>query len=646
MPSNILSAETSSLLSEDTESLDIFKELSLESYACENLQERDFMSSGHLGTEGKSSNFSQVCDIFDDAQLTKRNLLSFIHVCIYNDALGEAHSFLLEFMGKHSHALASADIAQCAELLAKGWARKGNTEAVRELMDFITLPKPHGLAGRLSVNLFEYYLLSLVKQLRTITAADVRALLEEMRAAEGGGLNPQYLLHRPTLNSAEVALLRETLQRLDIRLDLKRYEHPRGALNKHLQAISASEEASPPYDPFEGIAHLETPSQMKALLEEQLEAEKAAVVKVPPVQGARFYDLEPRRMPPETYQRLLDLLEAEWTSTLRSAFEAHLALVRAKQKRLNGIPYAHYLTILEPEVYVRAMLEEIRKCSSFSEYYSPFASQLFETLGRKIEGAYLLRSNSKDGTLADFKRCYEAYVTEYTANPAMLSRVSPREYWQRVLLEEGGHHFYFDESKSWPVNVLRELGKDLYEIISADAHFNSLLMSALQGPEVEVETSTNNTSTPANSSSSSPTPVISFVYKSHDCFKTKREVRVHPLLIKLYEGASSAIHFETERLPMLSPPVPWVTTHFGGNLLVPSFLIRLPAAYPRAKLKRLPQHTFYPTFDALNALSLCPWKINGTVLDIATSVFRSCGNLELDIPVSLSKFGPLPRSSS
>ncbi len=553
----------------------------------------------------EGSHFSQTCDLFDDTALTKRNLLSFIHVCTYSDALPEAHAFFLEFVGKFGRSLPSADTAQCAELLIKGWARKGNTENVRELMRFITSTTT-GQKQRLTVPIFEYYLLSLVKQLKRITAADVRGLLQEMAES---GLSPQFLFYRSTLSSAELRLLKETLDRLGIRLHTRRYQHPRAPPNKHLVALEREQlPQQPPYDPFAGVADLQTGEQMTALLEEQLAAEMAATVKVPPVPGARFYDLEPRRLPAEAYQRLLDLLEAEWRETLAAGFAAHLDTVCSRQKRLNGIPYHHYLSILEPEFYVQAMLEEIRRCATFSEHYSPFASQLFEALGRRVMGEYLLRSNAADGTLADFKRCYAAYAVEYTRSPALMGQHSPREYWQQRLVEAGGHHFYFDESKQWPVNVLRELGKDLYEVISADAHFNSVLMGALQqsGPSEGV-------SGVSTSSSSSLTPVISFVYKSHDCFKTKREVRVHPLLIRLYEGACSAIHFETERLPMLSPPVPWVATNFGGNLLVPNFVIRLPAAYPRAMLRRTPVTQFYPTFDALNALSLCPWKINGRV---------------------------------
>ena len=380
--------------------------------------------------------------------------------------------------------------------------------------------------------------------------------------------------------------MHDFLSQPGIDLKLRNYIHPRAYHNQHMDEIMATEQKY--YDPFEGVDL----SRMDSLVEEQFKSEKDSVVKVEPI-DARFYDVE-EKMPQNFYKGLIDILETEWKVTLTEGFHNYIKCIRAKHKRLNGIPFVHYLTILEPDVYVEAMCEEIRKCASFSQFYSPFASQLFETLGRKIMSQYLLRSYTNDGTLHDFKQCYKQYV-KYTLSPDLIMKYNPREYWQHLL--ESGHHYYFDETKNWPKNVLKEIGKDLYEIISNDAMFNSDFLELIE-----------------SESSTAMQPVISFVYKNHDICKTKKELRVHPLLIKLYEGACSHIHFESERLPMLTPPVPWINPSFGGNLLVRNFIVRLPQFYPRQKLKKVPPHQMYPTYDSLNALSLCPWTINGKVL--------------------------------
>lgn len=551
-------------------SIDIFKELGIETYTCENLQDKDFMSSSII-------NNNEDVDIFDDTQLTKKNLLSYIHVCIYNDSLSEAHSFLLEFIGKFSNSLSSSDIAHCCELLIKGWARKGNTENVLELKEFIS----KSLKVTLNHQIYEYYLLSLAKQMKETTAEDVKALLDEMRQFN---LTPEHLFYRSTLNKGEIKFIHDFLDKLGISLRLRKFIHSKAYHNKHIEEILRTGQKD--YDPFQGIDL----SQMNAFVEAQFNSEKECVVKVAPI-DARFYDLEAKK-PQNYYEKLINILESEWRVTLTEGFQNYLSLIRSKHKRLNGIPFVHYMTILEPAVYVEAMMEEIRKCASFSEYYSPFASQLFQSLGSKIMTQYLLRSNTNEGTLEDFYQCYQQYV-QYTLQPDLIKRYNPREYWQHLL--ESDHHYYFDETKSWPNNVLKEIGKDLYEIISTDAKFNSLFMQLVR-PDF-----------------SALQPVITFLYKNHDTVKTKRELRVHPLLIKLYEGACSHIHFESERLPMLSPPVPWINPNFGGNLLIQNFIVRPPPLYPKQKLKKLPLHQMYPTYDSLNALSLCPWKINGNV---------------------------------
>ncbi|KAI2808518.1 hypothetical protein BLOT_006463 [Blomia tropicalis] len=564
---NLVAADLSIDCSTTIASTDIFQELGLDSYMCENLEE--VMQNNTI-----VRNNAESYDIFDDINLTKRNLLSYIHVSIYNDNLSEAHQFLLEFIGKFSNSLSTNDIGNCCELLIKGWARKGNTDNVIELMDFIR----NSLKLNLNTQIYEYYLLSLEKQIKETTKDNLEQVFSEMRSSN---IKPEYLFFRSTLNRKEIQLIRDMFQRFDVDLKLKKYNFPK--MNRSITNES--------------------------LVEEQFCTEIDSTIKVKPI-DAQFNDLDAKE--PETfYKRLIELLESCWKQSLAEGFQNYLRTIRSKHKRLNGIPFVHYMTLMEPEIYVEAMIEEIRKCSSFSESYSPFALHLFETLGRKIMSKYLLRSNQNDDTFADFKNCYEKYV-QYTMNPELIRKFNPREYWQHLI--ENGNHYFFDESKYWANNVLKEIGKDLYEVISNSTMFNSeiLLMSQMS----------------LNNKNQLIQPVISFLYKSHEMYKTKKEVRVHPLLIKLYEGARSDIHFESERLPMICPPVPWISSTFGGNLLHRSFIVRPPPYYPRKKLKNLPVNQMYPTFDSLNALSLCPWKINQKILDLAIDVFKNKGDLD------------------
>ncbi|KAH9418838.1 hypothetical protein DERP_004164 [Dermatophagoides pteronyssinus] len=533
-------------------------------------------------------------EIYEDAFMTKKNLLSYIHVCIFNDQLTEAHSFLMEFLGKFSNSLSSNDIATCCELLIKGMARKGSTEDVRDLISFIC----DKLKIKPSIHVYECYLLALCKQMKNVENKNtLNCLFEEMKK---NGLNPEYLLFRPILNHKEVKMIRTFLNENASDQKFRKFIHPKRYDNHLVEKILQTEQKH--YDPFEGIDL----SKMDDYVEQQFNIEMNSMVKVEPIE-ARFYDSDKSKS--ETfYKDLIKKLENKWKQSLMISFENYLKNLKQKHKRLSGIPFIHYMTIMEPEIYINVMLEEIRKCASFSEHYSPFSGQLFESLGRKIMQHYLLRSNMIDGTLNDFKQCYKQYV-KYTLDPEMIRKYNPREYWQYLI--ENGYHYHFDETKYWPNNVLKEIGKDLYEIISSEAKFNSDILNMVELEPYSIQ------------------PVISFFYKNHETFKTKKEVRVNPLLIKIYEGAGSDILFESERLPMLCPPVPWINVNFGGNLLVHNFLVRLPLYYPKHRLKRTPVQQLYPTFDSLNALSLCPWKINDRILDVAIDIFKNNGNIDL-----------------
>lgn len=610
-------ASTKSLENEsvylDTSSIDIFQELGLEG---EGSQGHEFLRAVE---EDLHNQQLEQHDIFDDAYLTKRNLLSYIHVCNFNDQLLEAHSFLLDFIGKFSNSFTSNDIAHCCELLIKGWARKGNSEKARELIDYIR----HDLRVKPSLQVYEYYLLAMAKQMREVDAEMVGRVIDEMK---GNGHATDYLFTRSTLNRAEIKLIKDFLQRHSINICFQRITLAKSYHNKLVDNICSTPQKY--YDPFEGVDLAKLPTDY---IDEQFNAEKASVVKIGPI-GANFYDTQEKGSV-GFYRNLIGQFEADWMEALTKGFANYLQVTHQKHKRLNGIPFIHYMTILEPEFYVNSMLEEVRKCASFSEHYSPFSGQLFEQLGGKVMSQYLLRSNTNDHTLADFRECYEKYVA-YTMDPQLLAKHNPREYWQHLL--NSGEHYFFDESKNWPKNVLKEIGKDLYEIIASEAMFNSKRLLEEDGHAAVAG---------GGGGGNTMQPVISFVYKNFDSFKTKKEIRVHPLLIKLYQGANSDIHFEVERLPMITPPVPWINASFGGNLLKREFIIRLPTNYPKQRFKKLPVQQLWPTFDSLNALGLCPWRINTTILDMAIEVFRNKGNLELDIPTSLSHFGSLPRAS-
>ena len=84
------------------------------------------------------------------------------------------------------------------------------------------------------------------------------------------------------------------------------------------------------------------------------------------------------------------------------------------------------------------------------------------------------------------------------------------------------------------------------------------------------------------------------------------ELKPHPILAKLFEmNQSNSLHFMTTHLPMLVPPLPWMSTSRGGFLLRPVIFTRLPQNDLTANdLQKWSERcdSAYAIFDSLNQL--------------------------------------------
>lgn len=112
-------------------------------------------------------------------------------------------------------------------------------------------------------------------------------------------------------------------------------------------------------------------------------------------------------------------------------------------------------------------------------------------------------------------------------------------------------------------------------------------------------------------------------------------IRPHPILTRLLsEAAETTLTFDSFVIPMLCPPVPWVSPNFGAYILTPAKLMRCVegAIQHQLQLERCPSGNLYSVMDSLNQLGNCPWKVNQAILDIVIAIFNDKGNEKLDIP--------------
>ncbi|KAH0625809.1 hypothetical protein JD844_034089 [Phrynosoma platyrhinos] len=201
----------------------------------------------------------------------------------------------------------------------------------------------------------------------------------------------------------------------------------------------------------------------------------------------------------------------------------------------------------------------------------------------------------------------------------------PREYWEKLASEAGCAPSLVSKECAWPHSLLVQLGLHLVELLVQVLKMESNLLT----PELEQKL----------------IPVLYHVYS----FRSGRQIgfiRPHPILTRLLlEAAETTLTFDSFVIPMLCPPVPWVSPHFGAYIFTPTKLMRYleGAIQHQLLLDRCPPGNLHPVMDALNQLGNCPWKVNEAILDVVISIFNDKGNEKLDIPPPPSE-APQPSS--
>ena len=130
------------------------------------------------------------------------------------------------------------------------------------------------------------------------------------------------------------------------------------------------------------------------------------------------------------------------------------------------------------------------------------------------------------------------------------------------------------------------------------------------------------------------------IYRTTGIYKDP-QLKVHPTVANMF---SSTLLFESYKLPMLVPPMPWITPTNGGYYLTQSNLLRINNCFKEQRLliDTIHPSKMNPTYDSLNILSACPWIINKPILDILIKVFNQNGSKELEVAQPASEGPQMP----
>ncbi|XP_070207362.1 DNA-directed RNA polymerase, mitochondrial-like [Littorina saxatilis] len=325
------------------------------------------------------------------------------------------------------------------------------------------------------------------------------------------------------------------------------------------------------------------------------------------------------------YRKKLDNVREDWKGWLTKAFEKKVRYMARKSKMEYGMTMYPYLKLFDTQDYVQCLLQEVEDLTSSSDTFSPSKTFLWRRLGHRVYSKFAMTDKIKNKVPKKVSLLYKEYLDEFMDKDLDLS--SHRQLWQSLMVNSPDGPTLDVPEKIWPSHIFLALGKLLYEHIIYDLKVDTNMMRA-------------------SATDRNLVPAFYTIYRNYS-YQTFEEIKPHPVLVKLFRGAElDELTFEAGYLPMLVPPVPWISTTHGGYLLSAVRLVRIPMqaqAQTEKVQETVATSQLSTVLDSINTLSACAWVINAPVLDIIIDMFNNKGNASLDVPPPASECPPPPK---
>ncbi|NXD85898.1 RPOM protein, partial [Halcyon senegalensis] len=361
--------------------------------------------------------------------------------------------------------------------------------------------------------------------------------------------------------------------------------------------------------------------ELQERFQQQLEMELDNTVTIESVESTK--PLTPQAI---KARKLLATLRSQWHSSILQALQKSKRSMSKLKMTLEYNTLYPYLCLLPDEEYVGIMMETLNTLSPQGESLAVLAREL----GSKVYNRYVTQRKQRSRQLEKVQEIYGDYI-HLLAKDSQPDKYLPRQYWEKLVAEAGFGPSLNLRDCSWSYILLMRLGMHMLE----------LLVKAVKVPR--------NTLNPRLEPKL--IPILYHIYSFRSSWQVGL-IKPHPIFSQLVsDAAETLLTFNSSAIPMLCPPVPWTSPHFGAFLLNDTKLMRFVdgAVQHQLLLEQCPPVNLHPVLDALNQLGNCAWKINQPVLDIIISIFNDKGNEKLDIPPPVSeapKPSATPRNSS
>ncbi|NWY54308.1 RPOM protein, partial [Chionis minor] len=357
--------------------------------------------------------------------------------------------------------------------------------------------------------------------------------------------------------------------------------------------------------------------ELQERFQQQLEMELDNTITIESVESTK--PLTPQAI---KARKLLATLRSRWHDSILQALQKSKCSM-SKLKTASGYNILYpYLCLLPDEEYVGIMLQILNTLSPQGESLAFLAREL----GSKVYNRYITQRKLRSRQLEKVQEVYKDYI-HLLAKDSQPDEYLPREYWEKLVAEAGFGPSLNLKDCSWPYMLLMRLGMHMLELLVQAVKVPRNILNPRLEPKL--------------------IPVLYHIYSFRSSWQVGL-IKPHPILSQIMsDAAETLLTFNSSAMPMLCPPVPWTSPHFGAFVLNDTKLMRFVdgAVQHQLLLEQCPPVNLHPVLDALNQLGNCAWKINQPVLDIIISIFNDKGNEKLDIPPPISE-APRPPAAS
>ncbi|KAJ3598921.1 hypothetical protein NHX12_032884 [Muraenolepis orangiensis] len=302
---------------------------------------------------------------------------------------------------------------------------------------------------------------------------------------------------------------------------------------------------------------------------------------------------------------LLGDLRSEWRKTLLQALREMKTILSSSESnsRTHSQPIYPYLCLLDDREYVDIMMQSVAHLPLRGESLKILSMEL----GHSIHTKCSIRYKGEEHMVNKLATIYSGYA-DLLAKDGKVHNVLPREHWLRLEAAETWGPTMQSRDLQWPSIITMELGICMVDLIVKHLKISSDILKI-----------------------------------SSDILNPVGFIKPHPIFTQIQQEATETrLTFDSHVMPMLCPPVPWISAKYGACLLSPTKLMRTVDGATQHEQLLVQCPNLHPVLDSLNLLGSCTWQVNKLLLDIVISIFNSRGNEKLGVPPPLSEAPPVP----